>query len=80
MNVGAVDKHPLTQPSPPRGRGLIGSSPLPVGEGWVRAFFKSLNQPHRHLHRELQQLLGLALGQRVEPKGRQLSAAEGVLA
>jgi hypothetical protein len=28
---------PLTQPSPPRGRGLIGSSPLPEGEGWVRA-------------------------------------------
>ncbi len=31
--------NPLTQPSPPRGRGLIGSSPLPEGEGWVRALF-----------------------------------------
>ena len=30
---------PLNQPSPPRGRGLYRSSPLPVGEGWVRALF-----------------------------------------
>ena len=45
MNVGGVDKHPLTQPSPPRGRGLIGSSPLPVGEGWVRASFSIFRVP-----------------------------------
>ena len=32
---------PLTQPSPPRGRGLERISPLPVGEGWVRALFSS---------------------------------------
>ena len=31
--------HPTLSPS--RGRGLIGSSPLPVGEGWVRALFSS---------------------------------------
>ena len=33
---------PHSQPSPPQGgKGLIGSSPLPVGEGWVRALFSS---------------------------------------
>jgi hypothetical protein len=36
MNEKAVDD-PLTQPSPPRGRGLEPISPLPEGEGWVRA-------------------------------------------
>ncbi len=29
---------PLTHPSPPRGRALEPISPLPQGEGWVRAF------------------------------------------
>ncbi len=41
MNGEGVDD-PLTQPSPPQGgEGFIGSSPLPVGEGWVRAFLVS---------------------------------------
>ncbi len=39
-----MDEHPLTQPSPPRGRGLIGSSPLPMGEGRVRALFVFLKK------------------------------------
>ena len=38
-NGTKVDEYPLTQPSPPRGRGLRTQSPLPVGEGWVRALF-----------------------------------------
>jgi hypothetical protein len=34
---------PLTQPSPPQGgEGFILRSPLPVGEGWVRAFLLPL--------------------------------------
>jgi hypothetical protein len=34
-----VSGSPLTPPSPPRDRGLEPISPLPVGEGWVRALF-----------------------------------------
>jgi|GEM_PF-4063557 len=44
MTVRTVDD-PLTQPSPPEGgEGFIVLSPLPVGEGWVRALFVFLNK------------------------------------
>ena len=37
--------NPLTQPSPPQGgEGLSVISPLPEGEGWVRAFLILLNK------------------------------------
>ena len=41
VNDGHVVKHPPTpNPLPLKGgKGSIGSSPLPVGEGWVRALF-----------------------------------------
>ena len=54
MNDGHVVKHPpLPTLSPSRGgKGFIGSSPLPVGEGWVRALFPypPYNQPFLRNH------------------------------
>ena len=50
MTRGWGRGYPLTQPSPPRGRGLEPKSPLPEGEGWVRAFFSST--PPTRLPRE----------------------------
>jgi hypothetical protein len=35
---------PSPNPLPQGGRGFIGSSPLPEGEGWVRALFVFLKQ------------------------------------
>jgi len=39
--------NPLTQPSPPGERGLEPISPLPEGEGWVRALFLRASLPPR---------------------------------
>ncbi|MEY4248394.1 MAG: hypothetical protein RJA87_27 [Pseudomonadota bacterium] len=47
MSDGHVVKHPLTQPSPPRGRGLIRSS-RGLGEGLVS--LSPYNQPFLRNH------------------------------